>query len=458
MYRRLFDSDPPPGAAAWSDDDLVRLAILKKRLGGRKVVANMTTIPPRFEHIPGVLERLKTHLIIDSVRVLVPQKYRSFDPAIVPRWATIVPVDYGPATRYVFAEGDVVVSLDDDTEYSHVHSLELVEKVLTEGGAWGGSGFNLDRYFVGDYSKRNGPVQVLEGYGMIALLGSDLCKVRDDMQSNDCLNDDLMLSNFLEGQGVQRNLLHRDVKQHEYGMQADALHKRVGSHQKNNLTELLKLRKAGKMHFKPMVTYAVTVCNEHQELRTLLGALERNIVHSDEIRVLVDSGKVTNEVYKVLADFPWVQQHMRKFQDDFADHRNYLNSVCKGRFVFALDADEVPAADLVRNLYQVLANDFDLAFVPRVNFIPGISQEELKFFNFQVTEFGAINWPDMQGRIYRNDPSIKWEAHLHEKVQGANKVLQIQPNPMLALWHIKTVEKMHKQHQHYLEIDILKQS
>jgi len=458
MYRKLFNSDPPPEAANWSDSDLIRLAVLKRRLGERKVVANMTTVPPRFKYIPDVLERLKSHLVFDSVRVMVPVRYRTFPQEPVPRWATVVPEDFGPGTRYVYAEGDVVVSLDDDTDYSPEQSLALVEKVLTEGGAWGGSGFNLDRYFLGDYSKTNGPVQVLEGYGMIALLGSDLDKVRDSLKTHECLNDDLMLSNFLEGQGIPRNLLFYNVNQHEYGMQDDALHKRVGSHQKNNLTELKKLRLNRQMHFKPVISYAVTVCNEHQELRTLLSFLERNIVHSDEIRVLVDSGKVTNEVQKVLADFPWIQQDMRKFHDDFAEHRNYLNSMCKGRFIFALDADEVPSSELVRNIYQVLNNDFDLAFVPRVNLLPGINQDELKFFNFQINEFGAINWPDMQGRIYRNDSKIRWESHLHEKIQGAQKVIQIQPNPHLALWHIKTVDRMHRQHQHYLEIECLKKA
>ena len=51
------------------------------------------------------------------------------------------------------------------------------------------------------------------------------------------------------------------------------------------------------------ISYAICVCNEHTELNALLSFLTDVIDNEDEINILVDSGKVTDEVRAVLKRF-----------------------------------------------------------------------------------------------------------------------------------------------------------
>ena len=48
------------------------------------------------------------------------------------------------------------------------------------------------------------------------------------------------------------------------------------------------------------ISYAIPVCNEHEELKRLLEFLVQNIEENDEIVVQCDQGNTTPEVYKVL--------------------------------------------------------------------------------------------------------------------------------------------------------------
>ena len=68
---------------------------------------------------------------------------------------------------------------------------------------------------------------------------------------------------------------------------------------------------------------------------------------------------------------------------------------------------------------------------------------------FAVNDMGWINWPDYQGRFFKNNGKIKWSLGLHERLIGSEKVAKIQANPQLSLWHIKSVEKQDKQDMFY---------
>jgi hypothetical protein len=205
-----------------------------------------------------------------------------------------------------------------------------------------------------------------------------------------------------------------------------------------------------------MISFAICVCDEARELNELLQMLTDTIRKIDEIQVLVDTSKVTTDVRLVLEKFPRAQVHEREFKDDFAAHKNYLNSKCRGDYIFNLDADEVPSETLVRMAFDV--KDLDLVYVPRVNIVPGITESELKQHKFHLNEVGFINWPDFQGRIYRNHPSIRWVSEVHEKIQGAAKIGQIPVQPIHAIWHVKSRAKQMKQNQKYLEIEKARKS
>ena len=195
------------------------------------------------------------------------------------------------------------------------------------------------------------------------------------------------------------------------------------------------------------ISYAICVCNEHSELNSLLSFLSRVADNEDEINILVDSGKVTDEVRAVLKKFEKrIVVNERKFCGNFSKHRNYHITKCKGEYIFVLDADEIPQEALVKNIRNF---DSDILYVPRMNIIPGYTEEWCKRMKFSVNEVGWINWPDYQGRYFRNNGKILWSLGLHERLIGSDKVAQLQAIPQLALWHVKSVEKQDKQDAFY---------
>jgi glycosyltransferase involved in cell wall biosynthesis len=195
------------------------------------------------------------------------------------------------------------------------------------------------------------------------------------------------------------------------------------------------------------ISYAICVCNEHNELNSLLSFLSRVADSEDEINILVDSGKVTEEVRAVLKKFEKrIVVNERKFCGNFSKHRNYHITKCKGEYIFVLDADEIPQEALVKNIKNF---DSDILYVPRMNIIPGHTEEWCKRMKFSVNEVGWINWPDYQGRYFKNNGKILWSLGLHERLIGSDKVAQLQAIPQLALWHVKSVEKQDKQDAFY---------
>ena len=99
------------------------------------------------------------------------------------------------------------------------------------------------------------------------------------------------------------------------------------------------------------ISYAICVCNEHPELNALLSFLTDVIDNEDEINILVDSGKVTDEVHSVLGKFEdRIVVHKRKFCGNFSKHRNYHITKCTGDYIFVLDADEIPQEALIKNI------------------------------------------------------------------------------------------------------------
>lgn len=200
-----------------------------------------------------------------------------------------------------------------------------------------------------------------------------------------------------------------------------------------------------------MITYAIGVCDEHRELHSLLTFLKRTKDERDDINVLVDSGKETPEVTRVLELFSDdISVNRRLFDGDFASHRNYHIERCSGDYIFMIDADEIPQEDLIRSIRQPFEKtECDLVLVPRMNLCPGYTREWLKKYNFNANEVGFINWPDYQGRIFKNDPSIRWTKNLHEVVTGAKHVIRLDPMPSIGIWHIKSTERQEKQDDFY---------
>jgi hypothetical protein len=195
------------------------------------------------------------------------------------------------------------------------------------------------------------------------------------------------------------------------------------------------------------LTYAIGVCTEARELLSLLNFLIKVKDAEDDINILVDSGKVTTDVEKVLKQFkPMVTVVYREFDKNFSEHRNFHITKCSGDYIFMIDADEIPQESMIRSIKQyIFQTKSDLVYIPRMNTCPGFTDAWLKSHNFQANECGWINWPDYQGRIFKNDSSLRWGNKLHERIEGSKKTTAMDPHPKNALFHIKSVETQDKQ-------------
>jgi Glycosyl transferase family 2. len=136
----------------------------------------------------------------------------------------------------------------------------------------------------------------------------------------------------------------------------------------------------------------------------------------------------------------------REFDGKFSEHRNYHATKCSGDYIFVIDADEMPQEALIMNIKSF---DGDIMYVPRINICLGYTADWLDQHKFNLNEMGWINFPDYQGRYYKNDGSVKWESDLHEKLVGGEKVARVDAKPLVSLLHIKTVERQDKQGEYY---------
>ena len=189
------------------------------------------------------------------------------------------------------------------------------------------------------------------------------------------------------------------------------------------------------------ISYAICVCNEDREVNSLINFLLKVKDEEDEINILLDSNKATPEVRDVLKTFgDKIVVNEREFDGKFSDHRNYHATKCTGDYIFAIDADEMPQEALITNIKTF---DGDIMYVPRINICPGYTAEWITDYKFNLNEMGWVNWPDYQGRYYKNNGEIKWSNDLHEKLEGPNpdKVAMLEAKPLIALWHIKTIER-----------------
>ena len=203
------------------------------------------------------------------------------------------------------------------------------------------------------------------------------------------------------------------------------------------------------------LSYGITVHNEHEELNQLLELLIHNTDQEDEIVIVDDfSNKETQDVIG-----SWVQQYsdkkvirvfQRKLDGDFASQKNFVIEQCSGDYIFHIDADEYPNVILLQQLKQILEiNEVDLLWIPRVNTVEGMTEEDIQKWGWKISEQGWVNYPDYQSRVFRRTDSIRWERPLHELIKGAKTYSHLPPHEELSLYHPKTIEKQTQQNMYY---------
>jgi len=198
-----------------------------------------------------------------------------------------------------------------------------------------------------------------------------------------------------------------------------------------------------------MITLAVTVCNEHKELKLLLDYLQEHTYPDQyEIIVQIDKDNFTDDVIGVIVN-RGIKHWFYSLNKDFASYKNELSKHAEGDYIFQIDADEIPSKELLDNLPTILKNnDSDVYLVPRINTVEGITEEHIQQWGWRV-EGDRINFPDYQWRIYKNTPSIKWVNKVHERLDGFKTYAALPPQDEFCLIHVKNIKKQEKQNQFY---------
>lgn len=202
------------------------------------------------------------------------------------------------------------------------------------------------------------------------------------------------------------------------------------------------------------ISYAITVCNEFEEIIKLLTQLLNYKGENSEIVVLLDVPKASPELVEYLelqANADKINLIESDFGGDFAEWKNLLNSECKGEWIFQLDADEFLEPDLIVNLEEILESnsDKDMIVVPRINIVNGITDEHIQKWNWKVNENGWINFPDYQTRIYKNSEKIGWVNKVHERIVGFENYSNFPSYEIYCIKHIKDIKRQEKQNEYY---------
>ena len=205
------------------------------------------------------------------------------------------------------------------------------------------------------------------------------------------------------------------------------------------------------------ISYAIPVCNEHEELKRLLNFLIENVRGEDEIIVQCDGGNTTPEVYELLDQgYTYLARIPIKviefpLKGDFASFKNNLTENCTGDWIFQIDADEIPHKTLIEYLPEIILSnpENEVIRVPRVNTVYGLTEEYERQWGWRVNDLGWVNWPDFQWRIWKNHPKIKWVNKVHEVLEGYSTYSNLHEDERFALYHPKDIERQVKQNNYY---------
>jgi len=204
------------------------------------------------------------------------------------------------------------------------------------------------------------------------------------------------------------------------------------------------------------ISYAITVCNELEEISRLLNFLHQHKRPLDEICVLLDKPKASQQLLDEL--HYWSSKNIiilkeSAFQGHFADWKNELNRMCSGNYIFQIDADELPNEELLEALPSILSTSgSDVILTPRINIVEGITPQHLQMWGWKQNEKGWVQFPDYQWRIFKNTFDIKWKNKLHEILDGYKTYAYLPEFEEYSLYHYKHILKQESQNNFYSKL------
>ena len=203
------------------------------------------------------------------------------------------------------------------------------------------------------------------------------------------------------------------------------------------------------------ISYSILTHNETKSLEKLLRFLVKWKADGDEIVILDDysDDEKTKQILDFYVSAKDIIYEQRSLNNDYATQKNYLKSMCSGDYSFNLDADEMISRWLIKNIHGILEdNQIDLIYLPRINTVEGLTQQHIQQWGWNVNEEGWINFPDWQGRVFKNRPNIKWEKPVHEMIKGFQTYAHLPTEKPFCMLHYKKIEKQEQQNKKYAEI------
>ena len=203
------------------------------------------------------------------------------------------------------------------------------------------------------------------------------------------------------------------------------------------------------------ISYAITVCNEAKEIKSLVDILMVGKRKQDEVIVLFDQKNGDEKIAEFLTTYSkYPNFHFHRgleFDGNFSEWKNLLTTYCTGDYIFQIDADEYPNESVFTHIPAILESnpDNEVYLVPRVNTVEGLTLDHQLKWGWNVNEKGWVNWPDYQWRIWKRKPEIKWKNKVHEVLDGYKTYAALPAMEALSLYHPKTIERQEKQNKYY---------
>ena len=203
------------------------------------------------------------------------------------------------------------------------------------------------------------------------------------------------------------------------------------------------------------LSYAITVCNEYEEIQRLVEFLLIHKRSQDEIIILYDHKNGDKRIVEWFTEYnKYSNIHFQidlDFNNHFADWKNKLINYCSGDYIFQIDADEQPNEYLINILPYIIESnpDNEVYLVPRANIVDGLTENHINEWGWNVNKNGLVNWPDFQWRVWKNKPEIKWINKVHERLNGFKTYSTLPMDINFALHHHKTIERQEKQNSYY---------
>jgi len=251
------------------------------------------------------------------------------------------------------------------------------------------------------------------------------------------------------------------------------------------------------------ISYCVSVCQERKEIELLLNQLFKYIRPIDEVLVLFDEKNGSDEVREYLETIENITLIRANFDNDFASFKNrmfsYVAEDCT--HLLFLDADEIPHHLLLSYLPDIIDGnpDVDLFWIPRINLVRGIGLSHVERWGWNVSKIEnykdekifdlteditsdeyqllaasgliiseeimdkkwiknihfylpIINKWDMQSRLCKNKPEIRYKGLVHETLQGAETYSYLPAEEYMSLIHDKQISKQVSQNALYDKI------